>query len=220
MLVSKNTEERMFVVDSGASMHILSKKDLSSDEMETLQRSRTPTTVVTANGEVQTRKHKCTFTTSICSSQCNYSVKRQQFYRLVRQTVKLHVPGLSSSSSGGSASASRPKDQSKSHGKPETPPDPVTTRSAKHACGKPMQTNPDKQASGSRGLAHTENEMDEEDPTQGIPDWLQPFKENLEDLEAHVPAHSSERGISDSEGDASKVETIWQESLTRNLSWL
>ena len=49
--------------------------------------------------------------------------------------------------------------------------------------------------------------MDEEDPTQGIPDWLQPFTENLEDLETHVPAHSSASEISDSEGDASKVET-------------
>ena len=40
VLASKNTEERMFVVDSGASMHMLSKKDLSSDEMDTLRRSR------------------------------------------------------------------------------------------------------------------------------------------------------------------------------------
>ena len=39
-LVSKNTAERMFVVDSGASMHMLSKKDLSSDELDTLRRSR------------------------------------------------------------------------------------------------------------------------------------------------------------------------------------
>ena len=54
--VSKNTEERMFVVDSGASMHMLSKKDLSSDEVDTLRRSRTPTTVVTAHGEVQTNE--------------------------------------------------------------------------------------------------------------------------------------------------------------------
>ena len=46
----------------------------------------------------------------------------------------------------------------------------MTTRRAKHARGKPMQTNPGMQASGSRGLAHTENEMDEEEPTQGIPD--------------------------------------------------
>ena len=72
--VSKNTEERMFVVDSGASMHMLSKKDLSSDEMDTLRRSRTRTTVVTANGECrQTRRLKCMFN---CSSQCNYSKKR------------------------------------------------------------------------------------------------------------------------------------------------
>ena len=70
-----------------------------------------------------------------------------------------------------------------------------------------MQTKPDKQASESRGSAHTENEKDEEDPRQGIPDWLQPVTENLEDLETHVPAHSSEREISDSAGDASKVET-------------
>ena len=61
------------------------------------------------------------------------------------------------------------------------------------------------QASESRGSAPTENEMDEEDPTQGIPDSLQPFTENLEDLETHVPAHPSEGEISDSEGDASKV---------------
>ena len=54
--VSKNTEECMFVVDSGGSMHMLSKKDLSSDEMDTLRRSRNPTTVVTANGEEQTNE--------------------------------------------------------------------------------------------------------------------------------------------------------------------
>ena len=46
----------MFVVDSGASMHMLSKKDLSSDEMDLLRRSRNRTTVVTANGEVQTNE--------------------------------------------------------------------------------------------------------------------------------------------------------------------
>ena len=51
---SKKPEEREFVVDSGASMHTLSKKDLSSAELETLLRSRNPTTVITANGEVQT----------------------------------------------------------------------------------------------------------------------------------------------------------------------
>ena len=85
------------------------------------------------------------------------------------------VPGLSSSSSSSWASTSRPKDQSNSSGESETTSDPVTTRRAKRACGKPMQTNLDMQASGSRGLAHTEDETDKEDPTQGILDWLQPF---------------------------------------------
>ena len=37
-------------------MHMLSKKDLSSDEVDTLRRSGTPTTVVTANVEVQTNE--------------------------------------------------------------------------------------------------------------------------------------------------------------------
>ena len=76
-----------------------------------------------------------------------------------------------------------------------------------------MQTNPDKQASGNRGSAHTEDERNQEDPAQGILDWLQPFTENLEDLETHVPAHSSERVISDSEGDASKTEAQFLCSL-------
>ena len=59
----------------------------------------------------------------------------------------------------------------------------MTTRRAKNACGKPMQTNPDMQASGSRGSAHTENEMNKEHPTQGVPVWLQLFTVNLQDLE-------------------------------------
>ena len=55
-LLRKLLEERQFVVDSRASMHMLSKKDLSSAEIDTLWRSRIPTTVVTANGEVQTNE--------------------------------------------------------------------------------------------------------------------------------------------------------------------
>ena len=53
---TKEPEEREFVVDSGASMHMVSKKDLDSAELETMRTSRSPTTVMTANGEVQTRE--------------------------------------------------------------------------------------------------------------------------------------------------------------------
>ena len=43
-------EEVEFVVDSGASMHMISKKDLNSAELETVTTSRSPMTVKTANG--------------------------------------------------------------------------------------------------------------------------------------------------------------------------
>ena len=49
-------EEREFVVDSGASMHMIRKKDLNSAEMDTLRKLCSPTIVITANGEVQTHE--------------------------------------------------------------------------------------------------------------------------------------------------------------------
>ena len=49
-------EEREFVVDCGASMHMVSKKDLNSAELQTMGISTSSTTVMTANGEVQTRE--------------------------------------------------------------------------------------------------------------------------------------------------------------------
>ena len=53
---AREPEERKFAVDSGASMHIGRKKDLHSAELETMRKSRSPTTVMKANGEVQTRE--------------------------------------------------------------------------------------------------------------------------------------------------------------------
>ena len=43
----------------------------------------------------QTRRQKCMFTISICSSQCNYSMKRQQFHCLVSfaQNTDVHTSG-------------------------------------------------------------------------------------------------------------------------------
>ena len=42
------------MVDSGASMRMLIKKGFSSGELDTFRTSRNPTTVMTANREVQT----------------------------------------------------------------------------------------------------------------------------------------------------------------------
>ena len=47
---STEHEERKFAVDSGALMHMLIGEDLSSAELDTIQRSTNPTTVVTASG--------------------------------------------------------------------------------------------------------------------------------------------------------------------------
>ena len=87
----------------------------------------------------------------------------------------------------------------------------MATRSDKPECKLSMQTDPEKRAVGNRGSAN-KDEMDQEDPTQGIPDWSQPFTDNLEDMETHVPAHSYERENSDSEG-AAKVVTNWKHSI-------
>ena len=47
-------EREEFIVDSGASKHMMSKTDLSPEELETIQVSPHPTTVITANGTIDT----------------------------------------------------------------------------------------------------------------------------------------------------------------------
>ena len=58
---SKRPEEREFVVDSGASVQMMSKKESNSEEMDTVKRSRTPTVVLTAKGEVHTHEEAQVF---------------------------------------------------------------------------------------------------------------------------------------------------------------
>ena len=48
-------EEREFVVDSWASMHMVSMKDFNTAELETVRISKNPTMVMAANGEVRKR---------------------------------------------------------------------------------------------------------------------------------------------------------------------
>ena len=47
-------------------MHMISRKDLNSAELENLIISRFPTTVLTARGEIQT-KEEVSYAVSICS---------------------------------------------------------------------------------------------------------------------------------------------------------
>ena len=49
-----NSDEKKFNVDSGASMHMVSKVGLSPEELKTVKVSRLSTTVITANGSIDT----------------------------------------------------------------------------------------------------------------------------------------------------------------------
>ena len=51
----KNLNESEFVVDSGVSPHMISRKDPNSAELSPLRASKSPTKMVTANGELQTK---------------------------------------------------------------------------------------------------------------------------------------------------------------------
>ena len=75
-------------------MHLLSKRDLSSDELDTLRRSRKPTTPRMGKCK-QTRRRKLTCRTLTCSSLCSYSMKRHRFYRLesFAQNTDIHMSG-------------------------------------------------------------------------------------------------------------------------------
>ena len=52
-------------LEPGASMHMISKKDLSNAEMDTLTKSFSPTIVITANGEVQTHEEAIVYVKKI-----------------------------------------------------------------------------------------------------------------------------------------------------------
>ena len=87
-------EEREFVVDSGASMHMISRKDLNSPEMDTLTKSCSPTIVITANGEVQTHEEATVFVKEldIFLTMKVSSKTRQQYCRLESFAMNMDTP--------------------------------------------------------------------------------------------------------------------------------
>ena len=85
--------EREFVVDSEASMHMISKKDLNDAEMDTLTKSCSPTIVITANREVQTHEEATVLCQRVeyilvCESP---SKTRQQYCRLESFALKTDI---------------------------------------------------------------------------------------------------------------------------------
>ena len=99
-------------------MHMISKKDLSNAETDTLTKSCSPTIVITANGEVQTHEEAIVYVKVLdIFLTMKVSITLQQFYgqkphlikngiRIICNTenfVPIVVPGLSSSSFGSSS---------------------------------------------------------------------------------------------------------------------
>ena len=85
-------EEREFVVDSGASMHMISKKNLNDAEMDTLTKSCSPTIVITANGEVQTHEEATVYVKELDIFLTLKSSKtRQQYCRLESFAMKTDI---------------------------------------------------------------------------------------------------------------------------------
>ena len=77
-----NPEERQVVVDSGASMHMVSKKDLTKGELETVRISKSPMMVMTANGEVLTenKPQYLSKTSTYSLRECFLKIQRQFFH--------------------------------------------------------------------------------------------------------------------------------------------
>ena len=135
-------EEREFVVDSGASVHMLSRKDLNDAEMDTLTKSCSPTIVITANGEVQTPEEATVYVNlkmkvlentpavlslgKLCDENgYSYEWINGQKPHLIKDGIRIPcntenfvsivVPGLSNSSSGSDSSTSRTLSRQGSH---------------------------------------------------------------------------------------------------------
>ena len=195
-------------------MHMLSKKVLSSAEMDTLRGSRLLTTVVTANVEVQTDEEAQVYvhdldlfvtvqllddTPSVLSlgklceeNGYSYGWSSGQKPRLTQNgseflcKTEYFVPLVvpGLSSSSGTSSSST-----------SPPQDSSSTSSSS-----PELQRSDLQAPGDRRDSTTsQNKNKKESNKQAtgdrlgdLPEWLEDFADNLEDTEAPVPAHVSQ----------------------------
>ena len=200
-LITNSPEERTFVVDSGASMYMLSKRDFSPAEMDTLRRSRTRTVVLTANWEVQTNEEAQVFVHDLdlfltvqvlddtpavlslgklCSEHgCSYEWVSGQEPRLTKNgkngscKADNFEPLVVSglSSRTGSTSSSTSRMQDSTSSESQGP---DKTRSDSQASRNRSETDPDKKD------VHAQLQL---------PEWLEDITENLEDPEILAHTH-------------------------------
>ena len=208
-------EEREFVVDSSASMHMVSRKDLNSAELETVRISESPTTVVTAKGEVLTQEEGTVYvreldlfvtvmllqdTPAVLSlgTLCDdhgytYHWTSGQKPQPIKNGGRIEcntancVPFVVPGLSTSSSSSSSPTSSTSSSQEAVIPTQhPASTRSESMSDGV--------RGNSSRGPAETENpnKNDDNEEVRGnlshdLPEWLEEFKENL--VDDSVPEH-------------------------------
>ena len=185
-------------------MHMISRKDLNSAELETVRISKSPTTVVTANGEVQTRKEATLYVREVDIRQFFHSENSAKNLGtvIIGQVARNHissrkagrstatqnyvpfvVPGLSTSSS----TSSSPTSPTSSSQETVTPTEhPASTRSE--------SMSDEVQGNLSHGPAETENPNKNEDNekvrgnlSHDLPGLLQEFRHGL--VDKSVPEH-------------------------------
>ena len=195
-------EEREFVVDSGASMHMISKKDLHSTELETVTTSRSPTTV-TANGEVQTHEEATVYVKEL---DIFLAMKVLEDTPAVLSLGKLcDENGYSYEWTNGQKPHLNPTSSSSSSNSPTMTSSTVSSESvARQARGDPFTAETSEELSYEPTKIPKPNKNEDHEHVRGnpfsdIPEWLQEFRENLVDdrvLERRDSHASSSHGLS------------------------
>ena len=189
-------------------MQMVCKRDLNSAELETMRISKSPTTVVTANGEVQTREEATVYVRELelfvtvmlledtrtvpslgklCESHgYNYHWTSGQKPHFIKNGRKIkcntanYVPFVVPGLSTSSSSSSSPTSPASSSQEAVTP--------TEH----PASTRSESMSEEVRGKPKTPNKNDDNEEAQGnsshdLPEWPEEFKDNL--VNESVPEH-------------------------------
>ena len=104
---SKRPEEREFVVDSGASMHMMSKKELSSQEMRTVQLLEETPAVLSLGKVCKDHGYSCEW---VSGQKLRLTKDGKSIVCKTDKFVPLVVRGLSVNSGSSSSSTSLPQE--------------------------------------------------------------------------------------------------------------
>ena len=75
LLLRRKTENSEFIVDSGASLHMMSKSDLTPEQQDKIQKSKDPSVTMNANGTTHTTEEATVY---VCVLDMFVQVKSRQ----------------------------------------------------------------------------------------------------------------------------------------------